>query len=429
MRRTTNRGVGRPAALVGLVLLASCGSGEPPAQAAGANDLEARARAIHEAVLTIDTHADIPYDFATPAVDPLDADRQVTLQKMTEGGLDAAFFIVYKGQGPRTPEGYRAARDSALIKFDAIHRMVEALYPDRIGLAHSADDVERIHAEGRLVAAIGIENGYVIGRDLALLERYHELGARYVTLAHGGHNDIADSATPREALGDGPSEHGGLSSFGEEVVAEMNRLGIMVDVSHISKEAALDAMRVSRAPVIASHSSVRAVADHPRNMDDETLLTLRDNGGVVQIVAFDAYVKIQPPERAQELADQRYMRGFVLDGGADTLVGMSAQDRFEYARFVDLLEYRYPRASVSDFVDHIDHAVRLIGIDHVGISSDFDGGGGIDGWDDASETFNVTLELVRRGYSEEDIGKLWGRNLLRVWREVERVASETPAEE
>ena len=408
------------------LLLASCG-GEPAADAGESSELEARARAVHEAVLTLDTHADIPFDFATPAVDPLDAERQVNLQKMTEGGLDAAFFIVYKRQGPRTPEGYRAARDSALMKFEAIHRMTEEMHPDRIELAYSAEDVERIHAEGKLVAAIGIENGYVIGRDLGLLARYHELGARYVTLAHGGHNDIADSATPRDDLGDGPSEHGGLSAFGEQVVAEMNRLGIMVDVSHISKEAALDAMRVSRAPVIASHSSTRALADHARNMDDETLLALRDNGGVIQTVAFDSYVKVQPPERAEELAEQRYMRGFVEGGGADTLVGMSAQDRFEYATFVDMLEYRYPGASVSDFVDHIDHAVGLIGIDHVGISSDFDGGGGIDGWGDASETFNVTLELVRRGYSEEDIRKLWGGNLLRVWRDVERVAAQMQA--
>lgn len=426
MRREKNRRWRARGALAGLVLLVSCGGGEAPAEDGDAAALEARARAIHEAVLTIDTHADIPYDFATPAVDPLDADRQVSLQKMTEGGLDAAFFIVYKRQTARTPDGYRAALDSALIKFDAIHRMTEELYPDRVELAYTADDVQRIHAAGKLVAAIGIENGYVIGQDLGLLERYHDLGARYITLAHGGHNDIADSATPRDDL-EGPSEHGGLSAFGEEVVAEMNRLGIMVDVSHISKDAALDAMRVSRAPVIASHSSVRAVADHPRNMDDETLLALRENGGVMQTVAFNAYVKIQPPERAEELAEQRYMRGFV-ESGPDTLVGMSAQDRFEYARFVDMLEYRYPRASVSDFVDHIDHAVQLIGVDHVGISSDFDGGGGIDGWDDAAETFNVTLELVRRGYSEEEIRKLWGGNLLRVWREVEGVAAEMQAE-
>jgi membrane dipeptidase len=412
----------RHAALASLIVVAACVADEPAPQM---GDLVARARAIHESVLTIDTHADIPYDFASPSVDPLSADRQVNLEKMRLGGLDGAFFIVYKDQGSRTPEGYRAARDSALIKFAAIHRMTEELHPDRIELAYTADDVERIHAGGKLVAAIGIENGYVIGRDLALLERYHELGARYITLAHGGHNDIADSATPDP--GEPPAEHDGLSPFGEEVVREMNRLGIMVDVSHISKDAALDAMRVSRAPVIASHSSTRSLADHPRNMDDETLLALRDNGGVMQTVAYPGYVKIQPPEVAEELADLRYLHGFV-EGGRDTLAGMSSQDKFEYERGVEMLEFRYPPADVSDFVDHIDHAVQLIGVDHVGISSDFDGGGGIRGWSDASETFNVTLELVRRGYTEEEIRKLWGGNVLRVWREVERVATEIQAE-
>jgi membrane dipeptidase len=301
--------------------------------------------------------------------------------------------------------------------------MAETMYPDLVEIAYTADDVERIHAAGKLVAAIGIENGYVIGRDLTLLSEYHERGARYMTLAHNGHNDIADSAQPQERLGDVPEEHDGLSSFGEQVVAEMNRLGMMVDVSHVSKDAALDAMRVSRAPVIASHSSVHAVQPHARNMDDETLLALRDNGGVVQVTAFAAYVKAEPPEKAQELEQLRYMRGFTYRTTADSLETMSSQDKFEYEQGIQALELKYPPANVAAFVDHIDYAVQLIGIDHVGISSDFDGGGGIVGWDDASETPNVTLELVRRGYSEEDIAKLWGGNLLRVWREVERIAA------
>jgi membrane dipeptidase len=405
--------------------MAACAPAEQQAASAD-EDLESRARRVHAAVLTIDTHDDIPFDFATDSVDPLDADRQVNLQKMRSGGLDVGFFIVYVGQTARTPEGYREAHAGAITKFDAIHRMTEAMYPDLIELAYTADDVERIHAAGKLVAAIGIENGYVIGRDLGLLEDYFERGARYMTLAHNGHNDIADSAQPREQLGDVAEEHDGLSPFGEQVVAEMNRLGMMVDVSHVSKDAALDAMRVSRAPVIASHSSAAAVQPHARNMDDETLLALRDNGGVVQVTAFAAYVKAEPPEKAQELEELRYMRGFTYRTTADSLETMSSQDKFEYTQGIELLEMKYPPANVSDFVNHIDHAVQLIGIDYVGISSDFDGGGGIHGWDDAAETPNVTLELVRRGYSEEDIAKLWGGNLLRVWREVERVAAEAP---
>ncbi len=386
-------------------------------------DLEARARAIHERVLTIDTHDDIPFDFATPEVDPgVRGDRQVDLVKMREGGLDAGFFIVYVGQTERTPEAYERAKELALTKFRAIHRMAE-MYPDQVEIAYTADDVERIHREGKLVAAIGIENGFVIGKDLSLLEEYHRLGARYITLAHGGHNDIADSATPRENLGDGEAEHDGLSEFGEQVVAEMNRLGIMVDVSHISKAAMMHAVRVSKAPVIASHSSTRALADHPRNMDDEQLLALKENGGVMQTVAFDSYVKVTPPEKREALAQLREEFG-IRGGWRQALAEMPEERRREYERRVAEIEARWPRATVSDFVDHIDYAVELIGIDHVGISSDFDGGGGVTGWNDASETFNVTLELVRRGYTEEEIAKLWGGNLLRVWRENERIARE-----
>ena len=397
-----------------LFTISACGGdGNADAEA----ELGERSSELHARILTIDSHADIPYDFATDAVDPLDADRQVNLEKMRSGGLDAAFFIVFVAQGARTVEGYAAARDAALTKFDAIHRMAEEMYPDRIGLAETADDVARIHDDGRLVAAIGIENGYVIGTDLSLLARFHELGARYMTLAHGGHNDIADSATPRDE--EPEAEHDGLSTFGEAVVAEMNRLGIMVDVSHVSKAAALDAIRVSRAPVIASHSSSRALADHPRNVDDETLLALRDNGGVVQVVALDDFLKIQPPGRAEAMAELEEAVGY--QGSTE---GMSHEQKIEYDRGLEDIDLAFPPADVSDFVDHIDHVVQLVGIDHVGISSDFDGGGGVHGWADASETPNVTAELLRRGYSEEAIAKLWGGNLLRVWRAAERVAAE-----
>lgn len=406
-------------ALLALAALGGC-------VAAGDDDPVARAREIHDRVLTLDTHVDIPFNYATEEVDPGERGRyQVDLPKMREGGLDAAFFIVYVGQTERTPENYEKAKADAMTKFNAIHRMTSEMYPDQIELAYTPDDAERIYREGKLVAMIGIENGYVIGPDLSLLPRYHELGARYITLAHGGHNDIADSSTPRPQLGDDEEEHGGLSEFGEQVVAEMNRLGIMVDVSHISKNAMLHAARVSQAPVIASHSSVTALADVPRNMDDEQLLALKENGGVVQVVAFDSYVKAPNPERIEAVRQLRESLG--ITGGGGGLRSLSEAQRAEYERGMAEIDARWPRATVSDFVDHIDYAVKLIGIDHVGISSDFDGGGGVVGWADASETFNVTLELVRRGYTEEEIAKLWGGNLLRVWREVERVAAELQA--
>jgi len=415
---------GSTAAVAVTVWLSACTTGgdavemESAAGGAASADLESRARAIHEAVLTIDTHDDIPFDFATPEVDPLNADRQVNLQKMRAGGLDVGFFIVYVGQTERTPENVERAKADAMTKFEAIHRMTDEMYPDRIGLAYSADDAVRIHEEGKLVAAIGIENGYVIGRDLALLETYHDLGARYVTLAHNGNNDIADSAQPDEAFGDTPGENGGVSEFGGRVIAEMNRLGIMVDVSHISKEASLDAMRLSRAPVIASHSSVRALADHPRNMDDEQLRALRENGGVIQVVALDDFVRTPAAEREAAVDSLRAAIGF------EGYSSMTDEQRAAWEAGVAAIDERFPGPDVSDFVDHIDYAVELIGIDHVGISSDFDGGGGIVGWEDASETFNVTLELVRRGYTEEEVAKLWGENTLRVWRAVEDVAAE-----
>ena len=406
-----------------IVLFLGCGQGEQM-EAPLLDDLEARARAIHESVITIDTHDDIGYDFATPAVDPLNADRQVNLEKMRAGGLDAGFFIVFVGQTDRTPANYEAAQEGAMTKFEAIHRMAEELYPDQIEIAYSSSDVERIHGGGKLVAAIGIENGYVIGDDLGLLERYHSLGARYMTLAHSGHNDIADSSTPREGLGDSDEEHGGLSSFGEEVVTAMNRLGMMIDVSHISKNAAMQAIQASRAPVIASHSSGYEITNHARNMDDETLISLRDNGGVVQITAYPAYVKSRSPEYAAGLQELRANTGFPGGRGADSTEGMSSQDMFDYEQGVEDLALRFPPASVSDLVDHIDYAVTLIGIEHVGISSDFDGGGGVSGWNDASETFNVTLELVGRGYTDEQIRLLWGGNLLRVWQRAEDVAAQ-----
>jgi len=375
-----------------LVLLCStaisCGGDEPTQIVVGERDVAEVAIGIHARVLTLDTHDDIPPDFATADVDPgVRDDRQMNLPKMREGGLDVGFFVVYVGQGENSAEGYAAAYEQAITKFDAIHRMTDEMYPEQIELAYTADDVERIHAAGKLVAAIGIENGWPVGEELGNLEEFHARGGRYITLAHNGHNQIADSAQPRE--GEPDELHGGLSEFGREVVAEMNRLGIMIDVSHISRNSMLQAAEQSASPVIASHSSCRQLCDVPRNMDDEQLAALKDNGGVIQIVAVGDFLKAR-------------QAGDVEAGLANT-------------------------ASVVDLVDHIDHAVNLIGIDHVGISSDFDGGGGIVGWNDASETPNVTRELVERGYSEEDIAKLWGGNLLRVWRQVEAVAAQMQA--
>lgn len=400
------------------VLLGGCAPGTPEERAERA--LAARAAAIHERVLTLDTHVDVPLNFATRAVDPgVAGDFQVDLPKMRAGGLDAGFFVVSVGQTARTPENEAQARADAMTKFEAIHRMAGELYPDEIEIAHSAADVPRIAAAGKLVAAIGIGNGYAVGRDLSLLETYHRLGARYMTLAHGGHNDVADSATPREALGDAESEHGGVSPFGARVIAEMNRLGMLVDVSRVSRAAMLDAVRLSEAPVIASHSSMHALMPHPRNLDDEQLLALAGSGGVVQTVALGAFLSETAALRAAEYRNIRGAFGMIPGQQPEEL---GAEPYEDYVGRMEALDERWPDATVADFVDHVDYAVNLIGIDHVGISSDFDGGGGVAGWSDASETLNVTVELVRRGYGEEEIARLWGGNLLRVWGEAEAVA-------
>jgi membrane dipeptidase len=367
-----------------------------------------RARALHQRIVTVDTHDDIPLNFATSEVDPLNADRQVNLAKMKVGGLDVAFFAVFVGQTPRTPENYEKARADAMTKFQAIHRMAETMYPDRIELAYSPEDVTRIKRSGKLVAAIGIENGYVIGKDLSLVKRYFDLGARYMTLAHTQNNDICDSSTDQR----GP-EHNGVSPFGRQVIAEMNRVGMMVDISHVSKACMMQATAMSKSPVIASHSSTRALADVPRNLDDEQLEAIKQNGGVAQMVALGSYVKVYAPARAAAIDSLRRSMG--IPAGRGGVATLTPEQRAEFDGRMREIELEWPGPTVADFVNHIDHAVKVAGIDHVGISSDFDGGGGITGWRDASQTMNVTVELLRRGYSEEQIRKLWGGNLLRVW--------------
>lgn len=387
--------------------------------------LVARARAIHERVLTLDTHADInPANFTPERNYTQRLATQVNLPKMEEGGLDAAFFIVYVGQrNDFTPEGYARAHEAALEKFAAIHRLTSELAPDRIGLARTAADVRRIYASGKKVALIGIENGYPIGTDLGNVKKFYDLGGRYLSLAHNGHSQLSDSNTGER---DGVWLHNGLSPLGRQVIAELNRLGIMVDISHPSKQSMMQTLALSRAPIIASHSAVRAICNHSRNLDDEQLQGLKRNGGVAQLVAFNSYVKCgqESPERQQAIAALRQKYGLSGTGGGGGQ-GLPDSVRAAYQRDMQALNEKHPappRATVKDFADHIDYAVKLIGLDHVGISSDFDGGGGVEGWSDASETFNVTLELVRRGYTEEQIGKLWSGNLLRVMERVEAIA-------
>jgi membrane dipeptidase len=432
MSRWNGRRFATVAALAGATLAYAVLRGQGQA-----DDLTVRARGIHERVITLDTHADInPANFTRQRNYTQDLPTQVNLPKMIGGGLDAAFFIVYVGQGDLSPAGYDDAYKQAIAKFDAIHHLTKEIAPDKIELALTAADVRRIAKAGKKVALIGIENAYPLGTDLARIKEFYDRGGRYLSLAHNGHSQFSDSNTGER---DGKWMHNGLSELGRKAIAEMNRLGVMIDVSHPSKQSMLQSVALSKAPVIASHSAARALADHSRNMDDEQLLALKKNGGVIQTVAFNGYVKIAPPPseaRTAAIAALRKEFGLPAAGqggggggggaAAAAMAKLPPERRAEYEKRLAMIDFKMPpppRANVRDFVTHIDYLVNLIGLDHVGISSDFDGGGGVDGWNDASETFNVTLELVRRGYSEEQIAKLWSGNLLRVMEEVQKRAA------
>ena len=340
-----------------------------------------KAKTIHDNIITLDTHCDINVKNFTDSINySQNLNTQCNIPKMESGGLDVAWFVVYTGQGDLTDKGYEIAYNNAISKFEAIHNLVNSYAPERIGLALTSADVKKIHSSGKKVAMIGIENGYPIGMDIKNVEKFYNMGARYMSLAHNGHSQLSDSNTGET---DDVYLHNGLSELGVEVIKEMNRLGIMIDISHPSKEAIRQMISLSKAPVIASHSSARTLCDHSRNLDDDQLGWIKENGGVVQTVAFKSYLN-------------------------------SEKSKANSVEKVD----------VSDFVDHIDYLVNSMGINHVGISSDFDGGGGVEGWSDASETFNVTLELVKRDYTELEIEKLWSGNLLRVLDEVSLISNQ-----
>jgi membrane dipeptidase len=400
-----------------------------------------KARAIHDRILVLDSHIDFePGDLTGERNYTQRGETQFDLPNMIDGGVDALFFVIYVGQTreSQNPDalkaaGYERAYKMAVEKFDAVHRFTGEIAQQQMELALSAADIRRIHASGKKAALMGVENGYPLGEGLPRVEEFYQRGARYISLTHNGHNQLGDSHTGER---EGWKWHG-VSPFGNEVIAEMNRLGVMVDVSHASKESMLQSAALSKAPIIASHSSCRALCDVSRNLDDEQLLALKKTGGVIQIVAYGGFLKTtqaDSAERKAALAEAR--RAYDLADPASisqraraqaALKKLPAEQRAAYEEKLTEIDERLPGdppATVNDLIDHIDYAVKLIGIDHVGIASDFDGGGGIVGWNDAGETFNVTLELVRRGYTEDQIEKLWGGNLLRVMEDVRRIARE-----
>jgi membrane dipeptidase len=396
-----------------------------------ADPIVAKALAIHKRVISLDSHVDIAgANYATPALDPgaPDTNLKCDLTKMEKGGLTGAFLAVFVAQGPLDDASFQRAYDQAIVKFEALQRLTQKMYPNRCAFATSPAAVLRIAKTGKRVIMTGVENGYPIGRDLGNVKKFYDLGARYITISHSSNNQLADSSTAREPL------NNGLSDLGKQVVAEMNRLGMMVDVSHISEKSFWDILAITKAPIIASHSGCRALCDSDRNLTDEQLEALAKNGGVIQTVALASYLKAEDPARRDAIAKLRAELGLPAGGGrgggrADAagvtnVQGADYQKRMaQYRERLTEIDARYPTATLKDFVDHIDHAVKVAGIDHVGIGTDFDGGGGIPGFNDDTDVPNVTIELVRRGYSEAQIRKIWGENLLRVWGEVERVAA------
>ncbi|MEQ8364838.1 MAG: membrane dipeptidase [Cyclobacteriaceae bacterium] len=428
-------------ALAACLLLVAC-SQPKSEETLSESELIEKAKGIHERVITLDTHNDINTDnFTTENNYTERLSTQVNLPKMEEGGLDVAWFIVYTGQGDLTPEGYAAAYANADDKFNAIHRLTEEIAPDKIELALTSDDVRRINAAGKKIAMIGVENAYPIGMDISKVKEFADRGARYMSLSHNGHSQLSDSNTGER---DSVWLHNGLSDLGREVVKEMNKWGIMIDISHPSKASNMEVMRLSKAPVIASHSSARAMNDVSRNLDDEQLMMLKENGGVVQTVAFKSYVNTEKNNKHSEMAETvmkeiAAAEGFeIIERSAIRAMDDVAREAY-FNKYTEIRDKAQPRieaevnpvappVDVADLVDHIDYLVEKIGLEHVGISSDFDGGGGVFGWNDAAETFNVTLELVKRGYTEEQISALWSGNLLRVLDEVQAVAKKLQAE-
>jgi len=381
--------------------------------------LEKKAVRIHEAAYTVDTHTDTPmllnregFDFGERH-DPRESRSKIDLPRMKEGGMDGIWFGVFTGQGERTPEGNQKAKEDALEIIQAIYSTVDK-YSDDLEIATKADDLARIADKGKHAIYLGMENGYPIGDDPGLLDTYYGKGVRYVTLCHSSNNDLCDSST--DSL-----EHGGLSPLGEEVVRKMNDLGMLVDISHASDNTFDDVIGLSRAPIIASHSCARALCDNPRNLSDEMLLKLKENGGVIQLCILSAYVKTPAPnpQRDSARAAVREKHGNYYEMQDD-----SAREAFLADWYAVNREYPEELVTVSDAVDHIDHIVDFIGIDHVGIGTDFDGGGGLADCFDVSQMGNITLELVRRGYTASEIKKIWGGNLTRVFKEVEAAAKD-----
>lgn len=379
----------------------------------------ADARVIHEQLLTLDTHLDTPSNFRRPGWDMMDRHEviddfsQVDYPRMVEGGLDGGFFVIFTPQGSRDTEGFAAARDSALLRATQIREMVSRNHP-YFELSFRADDAARINAAGKRIVFQSIENAYPLGTDLSLLKTFYDLGVRMVGPVHFRNNDFGDSSTDR----DGP-EWFGLSPLGRELVAEANRLGIVLDASHASDAALAQMIDLSETPIILSHTGCKAVWDHPRNVGDALLVKLAESGGVIQMNAYSDYM-IEVPENAEFEAEMDALQERY--GPMRSLAGAELASYATERRALEA-EYPEPRADFDDFMEHLLHALALVGPDHVGIGLDWDGGGGVNGLEDAADIPKITERLLAEGYSEEDTAKIWSGNVLRLLQEAEMRAA------
>ena len=386
-----------------------------------------RAQAIHSAALTIDAHADIEIPGKPSMYVGADGLSKVTPQKMRKGGVDAVVMPLAVGPMPRTPEGYSKAKTIALTKLAAVKALSENPANNTL-ITKTTDELLSAHSEGKSAVILGFQNGLILGTDVDQIDALYNLGVRVFSLTHMGHNDFADSSRPLYNAATGKrepeAEHGGLSPLGRQAIAKINALGAIFDISQLSKQAALQAMALSSSPVIASHSNVRALTDVSRNLSDEELEHLGKTGGVIHIAPFRGYLfDSSNPEmdlniravRRQAGIEESYLYPFELY--------WEIQDASIKKNFLTKVNALLGQIDVEQMVDHIDYVVNRIGVDHVGIGTDFNHGSGIEGFTDASDALNVTLELVKRGYSEEDIKKIWGGNFMRVWRQAELAAS------
>jgi membrane dipeptidase len=387
-----------------------------PARLTIAQNDPARVMKIHHRAIVIDTHTDTPMELLNPEFNPaerhLAPKSRVDFPRLREGDVDAVFFALYNGQRDRTPENYEKAYQQVNRMLDSTLQKVQQ-NPQTVRMAYNTKAILQASRQNRTAICLGMENGFALARDLTRVEEFHRKGIRYITLCHTSNNDICDSSTDQDS-----AEHNGLSNFGRSVVAEMNRLGMIVDVSHISDKAFFDVLEVSKAPVIASHSSVRSLCGHPRNLSDAMIRALAGKGGVIQICILDSYI-VQEDTAAENYRLHKKLRrkynGFKFRNDDERLAAWSAYDSID-TNFPVVLP------TIAQAVDHIDYVVRLAGIDYVGIGSDFDGGGGLADCKDVADFPKITAELVKRGYTEKDIAKIWGGNFMRVFREVEKTS-------